>query len=208
MVYMFTKRRADAPCGSAAWSLPPHTAQMAAARTSSESGQAAAAAAAMPPPTDTFPFAAPSARAPRWRSASHSEAHGGKPTDILERPRDKTRGAEVSLDALQFLFAEMVTYTQSRVSGIAEFERLLACMGYRVGERALAMLTLRNESASNPKNPRRETRLLPALLWVNNTFWKAVFGTPADSLERSTESGRGDECAWLRWRATLLTRQT
>ena len=50
--------------------------------------------------------------------------------------------------------------------------------------------------------------LLPALLWVNNTFWKAVFGAPADSLERSTESGRGDECAWLRWRATLLTRQT
>ena len=133
------------------------------------------------------------------KSASTSDAPHTRP-DILERPRDKTRNAEVSLSALQYLFSEMVTYSQSRVAGIGDLERILAQMGYRVGQRAVVLLTHRLETASNPKNPRRETRLLPVLLWIHSTFWRAVFGSQADSLERSTESGRGDECE------SLLTR--
>ena len=118
--------------------------------------------------------------------------------DILERPRDKTRATEVSISALQYLFAEMVAYAQSRVSGITEFERLLSSMGRQVGVRALVLLAHRTQTATNPKRPRRETRLLPTLLWVHGAFWKAVFGAQADSLERSTESERSDECACVR----------
>lgn len=113
--------------------------------------------------------------------------------DVLDRPRDKTRGAEVSHSALQFLFAEMVIYAQGRVSGISEFEQLLGSMGRQVGLRALAMQTQRAQSASNPKRPQRETRLLKTLLWVHSTLWKVVFGVQADNLERSTESDRSDE---------------
>ena len=52
------------------------------------------------------------------------------------------------------------------------------------------------QSASNPKRPQRETRLLKTLLWVHTTLWKVLFGFPADNLERSTESDRFDECAY------------
>lgn len=120
----------------------------------------------------------------------------GSVPDILERPRDKTRHAEVSLSAMQFLFAEMVMYAQDRVSGIAEFEQLLGAIGRHVGLRALAMQSQRAQSASNPKRPQRETRLLKTLLWVHTTLWKVLFGFPADNLERSTESDRFDECAY------------
>jgi trafficking protein particle complex subunit 5 len=43
--------------------------------------------------------------------------------DILERPRDRTRTNEVSASSLAFLFAEMVSYTQNRVSGISDLEK-------------------------------------------------------------------------------------
>lgn len=46
---------------------------------------------------------------------------------IYDRPLVKSRGAEVSLGAWAFLFAEIVQYTQKRVSGISEFEK--RCVG-------------------------------------------------------------------------------
>ena len=156
-----------------------------------------AAAAASDPWAATYAL-----NAPRPAQATHTyplpappEAQAARPVpDILARPRDTTRSSEVDLSALQFLFAEMVAYAQTRVSGIAEFERLLSTMGARVGQRALVLLVHRKETSANPKKPRRETRLLPTLLWLHTAFWKAVFGMQADSLERSTESGRNDEC--------------
>jgi hypothetical protein len=43
--------------------------------------------------------------------------------DILDRPRDRSRNSEVNSSALAFLFAEMVSYTQNRVSGISDLEK-------------------------------------------------------------------------------------
>lgn len=114
--------------------------------------------------------------------------------DIVERPRDKTRQNEVSLSALSFLFSEIVSYTQNRVTGVTDLEKRLSLIGYTIGQRVLAMAMHRQEMSANAKNPKRETRLLPTLLWIHTGFWKAAFGKPADSLERSTEAGRGDEC--------------
>lgn len=48
---------------------------------------------------------------------------GAAGPDILERPRDRSRNIEVSSSALAFLFAEMVSYTQNRVSGISDLEK-------------------------------------------------------------------------------------
>ncbi|WFD42822.1 Trafficking protein particle complex subunit 31 [Malassezia psittaci] len=117
----------------------------------------------------------------------------GTVPDILERSRDKTRQNEVDASALQFLFAEMVAYAQTRVTGITEFEQLLSTMGMRVGNRLLILTVHRKETSANPKKPKRDTRLLPTLIWVYTAFWKAIFGAQADSLERSTESERSDE---------------
>lgn len=63
-------------------------------------------------------------------------------------------------------------------------------MGYRIGTRVLEMLIWRNENTS--KTPKREIRLLPVLLMVQSQVWKAIFGKPADGLEKS--SANVDEC--------------
>ncbi|KAH0444753.1 hypothetical protein IEQ34_025534 [Dendrobium chrysotoxum] len=117
--------------------------------------------------------------------------------DILERSRDRTKNNEVSSSALAFLFAEIVGYTQNRVSGISDLERKLSLMGYRVGQRVLPLLSHRIEFPTPPslssgsstynRTPKREIRLLPVLLWLHTQLWKALFGRAADSLERSTE---------------------
>ncbi|SNX86627.1 related to TRS31 - TRAPP subunit of 31 kDa involved in targeting and fusion of ER to golgi transport vesicles [Melanopsichium pennsylvanicum] len=117
----------------------------------------------------------------------------GSVPDIVERPRDKTRQCEVNLSSLSFLFSEMVSYTQGRVTGITDLEKRLSLMGYTIGSRILSLTLHRQEMVLNSKNPKRETRLLPTLLWIHTQFWKAAFGKAADSLERSTEAGRGDE---------------
>ncbi|KAK0545385.1 Trafficking protein particle complex subunit 31 [Tilletia horrida] len=107
--------------------------------------------------------------------------------DLLDRPRDKSKNAEISASALAFLFSEMISYTQSRSTGIADLESRLSLMGYHVGQRILLLLTHREQTSANPKAPKRETKLLPVLLWIHTNFWKAAFGKAADSLEKSTE---------------------
>ncbi|SGY61415.1 BQ5605_C007g04555 [Microbotryum silenes-dioicae] len=91
-------------------------------------------------------------------------------TLIYDRPITKTRGSEISLGAWSYLLAEIVQYTQKRVSGIGEFEKRrvppfygfmelrypktyaqvetifqrLNILGYRIGVRLLELLPLRD----------------------------------------------------------------
>ncbi|KAG8936930.1 TRAPP subunit trs31 [Tulasnella sp. 419] len=117
-----------------------------------------------------------------------SSARGAiaRTTAIYERNLNKTRLAEVSSSALAFLFSEIIQYTQKRVSGINDLERRLNTLGYRVGSRLLEVMVWRAESSS--KTPKREIRLLPALLWIHTPLWKSVFGKPADAIEKSVEN--------------------
>ena len=122
---------------------------------------------------------------------------------------------QVSIHAFAFLFAEMVQYAQKRVNGVDELEQKyaaaacrvpprgpaltcalrgkhrLAEFGGRVGVRMLELLVWRE------KNLRRETRIVGILSFIHTTVFRALFGKPADSLERSNE--REDEC--MLWRA-------
>lgn len=66
----------------------------------------------------------------------------------------------------------------------------LNTLGYRNGTRILELMAWRNESAS--KAPKRETRFLPALMFIHTHVWRAVFGKPADAIEKSVENA--DEC--------------
>jgi hypothetical protein len=52
-------------------------------------------------------------------------AAGGGATgqNILDRPLNKTRGSEVALASWAFMFAEIVSYSQSRVDSVADLEQ-------------------------------------------------------------------------------------
>ncbi|KAH0838649.1 NO signaling/Golgi transport ligand-binding domain-containing protein [Lanmaoa asiatica] len=129
--------------------------------------------------------------------------------NIYDRNLNKTRTAEISASAFAFVFSEMVQYTQKRVSGINDLERRFASLhsppslsftthrlntlGYRVGARVLELMVWRAESSS--KTPKREIRFLPALMSIHTQVWRAVFGRPADAIEKSVENE--DECMSL-----------
>jgi len=106
-------------------------------------------------------------------------------SSIQDRPLNKSRNAEVSASAFQFLFSELVQYSHKRVDGIADLEKRLNILGYRVGSRAFELASWRAEATS--KNPKREIRFLPALMIIHTQLWRAVFGKPADAIEKSVE---------------------
>jgi Transport protein particle (TRAPP) component len=66
----------------------------------------------------------------------------------------------------------------------------LNTLGYRIGTRVLELMVWRTESGS--KAPKREIRFLPALMSIHTNVWKAVFGKPADAIEKSVQNE--DEC--------------
>jgi hypothetical protein len=69
----------------------------------------------------------------------------------------------------------------------------LNTLGYRMGTRVLKLMVWRVESCS--KAPKREIRFLPALMSIHTQVWRAVFGKPADAIEKSVEND--DECVSL-----------
>lgn len=66
----------------------------------------------------------------------------------------------------------------------------LNVLGYRIGTRTLELMTWRNEAQT--KAPKREIRFLPALMSIHTQVWRAVFGKPADAIEKGVE--HDDEC--------------
>ncbi|KAK6902831.1 hypothetical protein I203_108091 [Kwoniella mangroviensis CBS 8507] len=108
--------------------------------------------------------------------------------NILDRSLNKTKNAEIALSTWAFLFAEVISYSQSRSDSIADLEKRLSTLGYDVGQRILSLLLLRSTQTSNLKDPKREHRLIPILQFVHTQIYKYVFGKPADGLERSSEA--------------------
>ncbi|KAG5353865.1 hypothetical protein C0989_001117 [Termitomyces sp. Mn162] len=136
------------------------------------------------PTTSSTRFSLPSV--PSISTTAASNKPGAIRPTIYDRNLNKTRVAEVSASAFSFLFSEIVQYTQKRVSGINDLERRLNTLGYRIGMRVLELMVWRAESSS--KNPKREIRFLPALMSIHTQVWKAVFGRPADAIEKSVEN--------------------
>ena len=69
----------------------------------------------------------------------------------------------------------------------------LNTLGYRIGMKVLELNVWRTESTS--KAPKREIKFLPALMSIHTQIWRAVFGKPADAIEKSVEND--DECMFL-----------
>ncbi|TFK76673.1 TRAPP I complex [Pluteus cervinus] len=124
--------------------------------------------------------------APSINTLNSANRPTGVRPNIYERNLNKTRFAEVSLSSFAFLFSELVQYTQKRVNGINDLERRLNTLGYRVGTRVLELLFWRTESTS--KAPKREIKLVPALMVIHTQVWKAIFSKPADAIEKSVEN--------------------
>lgn len=114
-----------------------------------------------------------------------ASSSGGQ--SILDRPLNKTKGAEVSLGAFAFLLAEIIGYSQGRVDSVNDLERRLSSLGYETGLRILSLIMLRNTQQAGGKDPKREHRLIPILQFVHTQVYKYCFGKPADGLERSVE---------------------
>ncbi|KDQ54917.1 hypothetical protein JAAARDRAFT_38031 [Jaapia argillacea MUCL 33604] len=136
-------------------------------------------------PTSTTRFSYPSAPSINTTLVGSPKPSAVRP-NIYDRPLNKTRTAEVSSSAFAFLFSEVVQYTQKRVAGITDLERRLNTLGYRIGTRVLELMVWRTESTG--KAPKREIRFLPTLMFIHTQVWRAVFGKPADALEKSVEN--------------------
>uniref|UniRef100_A0A8B9GBP9 Trafficking protein particle complex subunit 5 n=1 Tax=Amazona collaria TaxID=241587 RepID=A0A8B9GBP9_9PSIT len=91
---------------------------------------------------------------------------------------------EVTLGAFALLFSELVQYSQSRVFSVAELQARLALLGRQVGLRVLDPLVARERGG------RRETKVLPLLLFVKGPLWRSLFGKEADKLEQANDDAR------------------
>jgi hypothetical protein len=94
----------------------------------------------------------------------------------------------VTLSDGEYLFQPCINRVQIRETWSCR----LNTIGYRVGLRVSELLAWRNEGSS--KAPKREIRLRDTLLFVHTQVWKAVFGKPADGVEKSVE--KDDECTF------------
>jgi hypothetical protein len=104
---------------------------------------------------------------------------------IYDRNLNRTRTAELSRASFAFLFIEMINYAQHRSKGITDLETRLSNQGYPLGIRLLDLLLSRTTPQPSLHRP---TRLLGLLQFVTTNLWKALFGRPADALERSAAS--------------------
>ncbi|KAL9635695.1 MAG: hypothetical protein Q9204_002534 [Flavoplaca sp. TL-2023a] len=101
---------------------------------------------------------------------------------IYDRNLNRTRTAELSRASFAYLFGEMVSYAQKRVTGIQDLERKLNEQGYPIGLRLLPLLLYREP----PRTSVRPNRILPLLQFIHGPFWRHLFGRTADAIEHSS----------------------
>ncbi|KNG80659.1 transport protein particle subunit trs31, partial [Aspergillus nomiae NRRL 13137] len=122
---------------------------------------------------------------------------------IYDRHLNRSRTAELSRASFAFLFAEMVTYAQRRVTGIQDLEKRLNEQGYPLGLRLLDLLYYRTMSSSTSSSlsssstsaapPNRPLRILPLLHLIHGPLWRLLFNRPADALEHSVSPDTPNE---------------
>ncbi|EEB07561.1 TRAPP complex subunit Trs31 [Schizosaccharomyces japonicus yFS275] len=121
---------------------------------------------------------------PMFKSSVSASSQSSLPIrgrNICDQNLNKIKNSDVSLSAFAFLFSELIQRTQSRVTGIQDFEERLNEHGFRVGQRLVELVVWRERS------PKRETRVLGILQFIHSSLWKQLFGKHADSLEKSKD---------------------
>ncbi|KAL8770532.1 MAG: hypothetical protein Q9209_003788 [Squamulea sp. 1 TL-2023] len=103
---------------------------------------------------------------------------------IYDRNLNRTRTAELSRASFAYLFGEMVSYAQKRVTGIQDLERRLNEQGYPLGLRLLPLLLYREPSRTSV----RPNRILPLLQFIHGPLWRQLFSRTADAIEHSSSA--------------------
>ncbi|KAI6377887.1 hypothetical protein MCOR25_002403 [Pyricularia grisea] len=108
---------------------------------------------------------------------------------IYHRPLNRSRTGELSQAAFAYLFSEMVTYAQRRVTGIQDLEKRLNVQGHPIGVKLLDLL-LHREPA---KSQQRPLNIIALLHFIKINVWTHLFGRQADRLEKSSDPTKPDE---------------
>ncbi|OQD63890.1 hypothetical protein PENPOL_c008G05635 [Penicillium polonicum] len=121
---------------------------------------------------------------------------------IYDRHLNRSRNAELSRASFAFLFGEMVTYAQRRVTGIQDLEKRLNEQGYPLGLRLLDLLFYRSTSTSSSalsssstssSPPNRPLRIITLLHLIHGPLWRLLFNRAADALEHSVSPDTPNE---------------
>ena len=130
---------------------------------------------------------------------------------IYHRPLNRTKTAELSQSSFAYLFSEMVTYAQRRVTGIQELEKRYApthraspasitpadngprtrlnVQGHPIGLKLLDLLLIREP----PRTQTRPLTIIALLHFIKINLWTHLFGRQADRLEKSSNPDTPDE---------------
>lgn len=128
---------------------------------------------------------------------------------IYHRPLNRSRTQELSQASFAYLFGEMVSYAQRRVTDIQDLEKryefpespytsmggvMLHCranyvrrlnvQGHPIGLKLLDLLTWREP----PRTQLRPLNIIALLNFIINIMWKHLFSRSADALEKSNEN--------------------
>ncbi|KAK4151998.1 NO signaling/Golgi transport ligand-binding domain-containing protein [Chaetomidium leptoderma] len=108
---------------------------------------------------------------------------------IYHRPLNRTKTAELSQSSFAYLFSEMVSYAQRRVTGIQELEKRLNLQGHPIGLKLLDLLLTREP----PRSQTRPLTIIALLHFIKINLWTHLFGRQADRLEKSSNPDTPDE---------------
>ncbi|KAM7186976.1 NO signaling/Golgi transport ligand-binding domain containing protein [Rhypophila sp. PSN 637] len=125
-------------------------------------------------------------------SSASREAGLRYPTNgktIYHRPLNRSKTAELSQASFAYLFSEMVSYAQKRVTGIQDLEKRLNLQGHPIGLKLLDLLLIREP----PRSQTRPLNIISLLHFIKINVWQHLFGRQANGLEKSSSAETPDE---------------
>ncbi|PBP27528.1 bet3 family protein [Diplocarpon rosae] len=108
---------------------------------------------------------------------------------IYHRALNRSRTQELSQASFAYLFGEMVSYAQKRVTGIQDLEKRLNVQGHPIGLKLLDLLLYREPL----RTQLRPLNIIALLQFITTKLWLHLFSRPADALEKSSNPETPDE---------------
>ncbi|KAK0635808.1 NO signaling/Golgi transport ligand-binding domain-containing protein [Bombardia bombarda] len=108
---------------------------------------------------------------------------------IYNRSLNRSKTSELSQASFAYLFSEMVSYAQKRVTGIQDLEKRLNHQGHPIGLKLLDLLLIREP----PRSQTRPLTIISLLHFIKINVWQHLFGRQADRLEKSSNPDTPDE---------------
>ncbi|KAH7342782.1 putative CRAL-TRIO domain-containing protein C23B6.04c [Rhexocercosporidium sp. MPI-PUGE-AT-0058] len=105
------------------------------------------------------------------------------------KSKEDFRTQELSQASFAYLFGEMVSYAQKRVTGIQDLEKRLNVQGHPIGLKLLDMLLYREP----PRTQTRPLNIIALLQFITTVLWRHLFSRPADALEKSSNPETPEE---------------